>query len=210
MGCAIRTFSAPGAGVEGTQMSTKRWGWSATAAIASVVLLAILAVEGGVTGAQEVSGSPTATVAHPVHIHTASCAVLGDIAYPLNDLVPPAMGETPPAGMGAVPPDAEIDSMSTTTIQLPHKPHDDFDHFIAGGHALNVHLSAEEIGTYIACGDIAGQVTGHQLQLELQELDGSGYQGQATLTDNGDGTMTVTVVLTHTGGVGTPPASPAA
>jgi hypothetical protein len=191
-------------------MSTKQWGWSATAAIASVVLLMILAVGGGVTGAQEVSGSPTATIDHPAHIHTASCAVLGDIAYPLNDLVPPALGETPPAGMDTVPPGAEIDSMSATTIQLPDKPHADFDHFVAGGHAINIHLSAEEIGTYIACGDIAGHGSGHQLQLELHELNGSGYQGQATLTDNGDGTMTVTVVLTHTEGVGTPVASPSA
>ena len=68
-------------------------------------------------------------------------------------------------------------------------------------------MSADEIGTYIACGDIAGQVVGNELQIELRELNGSGYQGQATLTDNGDGTMTVTVVLTrigdhgHTGGI---------
>jgi len=191
-------------------MRTKQWGWSATAAIATVVLLMILAVGGGVTGAQEVSGTPTATIDHPAHIHTASCAVLGDIAYPLNDLVPPALGETPPAGMDTVPPGAEIDSMSTTTIQLPDKPHADFDHFVAGGHAINIHLSAEEIGTYIACGDIAGHGSGHQLQLELHELNGSGYQGQATLTDNGDGTMTVTVVLMHTTGVSTPVASPSA
>ena len=30
---------------------------------------------------------------------------------------------------------------------------------IDGGHAINVHLSADEIDTYIACGDIGGAVT---------------------------------------------------
>jgi len=190
-------------------MDTRRRSLSVAPSIASVVLLVILAVGGTVTSAQEVSGTPTAAPAHPVHIHTASCAVLGDIAYPFNDLVPPAAGETPPAGMDTVPPGAVIDSISTTTIQLPDEVHG-FDQFVAGGHAINVHLSAPEIGTYIACGDIAGHGNGHQLQLELHELNGSGYQGQALLTDNGDGTMTVTVVLTHSGAVGTPVASPVA
>ncbi len=193
-------------------MGMRRRGWSAAVAAVAVVLLAILAVGGGATGAQEASGSPTAAYAHPAHIHEGSCAVLGDISYPLNDLVPPGMGGAPTAGTVAAPAAdvGEIDSMSTTTVQMPQRPHDDFAHFVASGHALNVHASAEDFGTYIACGDIGGLATGGQFQLELRELNGSGYRGQATLTDNGDGTMTVTVVLTRTEAVGTPAASPAA
>jgi hypothetical protein len=182
-------------------MGTRRRGWSAAVAAAAVVLLAILAVGGGATGAQEASGSPTAAHAHPADIHEGSCAVVGEIAYPLNDLIPPGKG-TPTAG--------EIDSMSTTTVQMLQRPHDDFAQFVSSGHALDVQASAEDIGTDIACGDIAGLATGGQLQVELRERNGSGYRGQATLTDNGDGTMTVTVVLTRTGAVGTPAASPAA
>jgi len=191
-------------------MDTRRRGWPA-AVTTAVMLLAILAVGGGATSAQDASGSPTAAPAHPAHIHGGSCAALGEILYPLNDLVPPGMGATPTADMAALPVDmGEVDSMSITTIELPHKPHEDFAHFVAAGYALNVHASAEDIGTYIACGDIAGPGTSDQLQVDLRELNGSGYQGYAMLTDNNDGTMTVTVVLTHTGGVGTPAASPSA
>ena len=183
-------------------MSTRRRGWSAAAAIIGAVLLAILAVGGGTTGAQEGSGTPTAATGHPAHLHAGSCDTLGEVIYPLNDLALTGTDGTP-AAVG------EIDSTSTTTIQLPDRPHEDFEHFVASGYALNVHASAEDIGTYIACGDISGHVTGHQLKLELRQLNGSGYQGQATLTDNGDGTMTVTVILTRTGAEGTPAASPA-
>ncbi len=182
-------------------MGKRRRGWSAAAATIGVVLLTILTVGGGATRAQEGSGTPTAATAHPAHIHGGTCGVLGDILYPLNDLVPPGTGAaTAEAG--------QIESTSTTTIQLPDRPHNDFEHFVASGYALNVHLSADEIGTYIACGDISGQVVGNELQIELQELNGSGYQGQATLKDNGDGTMTVIVVLTRISTTGTPVASP--
>jgi hypothetical protein len=182
-------------------MGTRRYGWFAAAAAIGVMLLTMLAVGGGASRAQEAAGTPTATIAHPAHIHGGNCDTLGDILYPLNDLVP--------AGLGVAPADAgQIDSMSTTTIQLPDRPHSDFEHFVSSGYALNVHLSADEIGTYIACGDISGQVVGNELQIELRELNGSGYQGQATLKDNGDGTMTVIVVLTRSGATGTPVASP--
>jgi hypothetical protein len=182
-------------------MGTRRHGWFAAAAAIGVILLTMFAVGGGASRAQEAAGTPTAATAHPAHLHGGSCEALGEIIYPLNDLVPTGPSATPAAA-------GEIDSMSTTTIRLPDRPHDDFDHFVASGYALNVHLSAEEISTYIACGDISGQVVGDKLQIELRELNDSGYKGQATLTDNGDGTMTVTVVLTRTGVVGTPVASP--
>jgi hypothetical protein len=164
--------------------------------------LTILTIGGGATQAQEGSGTPTAATAHPAHIHGGTCDTLGEILYPLNDLVTTGAGAASAAA-------GEIDSKSTTTIQLPDRPHSDFEHFVASGYALNVHASAEDIGTYIACGDITGQVVGNQLQIELRELNSSGYKGQATLTDNGDGTMTVTVVLMRTSAAGTPVASPA-
>lgn len=173
--------------------------------IAAVIFLTIVAFDQSAIGAQDASGTPTAPPAHPAHIHPGSCDNLGDIAYPLNDLVPPAEGETiSHAGL------TEIDSVSTTTIELPQKPHGDFEHFVAGGHSINVHASAEDMGMYIACGDIAGRGNGQQFQLELHELNGSGYLGYATLTDNHDGTMTVSIVLGRSGAVGSPVASPSA
>lgn len=82
------------------------------------------------------------------------------------------------------------------------------DLFHGGGLASSVHESAENIQNYIACGDITGLEIGG-LQIELAELNGSGYRGIASLTDNGDETTTVTVVLARTDS-GTPVASPAA
>ncbi len=65
---------------------------------------------------------------------------------------------------------------------------------VAGGHAINVHESAENIGNYIACGDIGGTMMGDSdLAIGLGTLNDSGYSGIARLHDNGDGTTTVTV-----------------
>ena len=190
-------------------MSMRRRAWFTTAVVMAVILVAILPIASGATRAQQESGSPTAPLAHPVHIHSGSCDNLGDIAYPLTDLVPPAEGDTQvtdtaKAFMG------EIDSTSKTTIELPQKPHDDFEHFIAGGHSITVHASAEDIGTYIACGDIVGRGNGNQFRLELHELNDSGYQGLATLTNNHDGTMTLSIVLSRAEAASTPVASPTA
>ena len=65
---------------------------------------------------------------------------------------------------------------------------------IDGGHAINVHLSADEIDTYIACGDIGGVVTTdegeeeHELIIGLGELNDSGHTGIAWLGAEGDQT----------------------
>jgi hypothetical protein len=68
----------------------------------------------------------------------------------------------------------------------------------AGGYAINVHESAENIGNYIACGDIMGTATANgDVTIALDTLNDSGYSGTATLHDNGDGTTTVSITLTH-------------
>lgn len=68
----------------------------------------------------------------------------------------------------------------------------------AGGYAINVHESAENIGNYIACGAIAGTPNSSgDLTIKLEPLNDSGYNGTATLHDNGDGTTTVNITLTH-------------
>ena len=105
----------------------------------------------------------------------------------------------------ALAPDAEVeghaalDSVAMTLIL------DDDD---TEGHAINVHLSAEEIDVYIACGDVAGTPDGGRLQIDLEELNNSGYQGMAWLMDNGDGTTTVNAVLMQSDRMATPEATP--
>ena len=53
---------------------------------------------------------------------------------------------------------------SVTVVDMP------LQEIIDGGHAINVHLSADEIDTYIACGDIGGVVTTDEGE-EENELD---------------------------------------
>lgn len=96
---------------------------------------------------------------------------------------------------------AEVVAESTTTVDVP------LSDIISGEHAINVHESAENIQNYIACGDITGVETGG-LQIELAELKDSGFEGIATLTNNGHDTTTVTVLRTRIGS-GTPVATPA-
>jgi hypothetical protein len=92
--------------------------------------------------------------------------------------------------------------VSVTTVQA------DLNSLVSSDYAINVHESADNIGNYIACGDIGGMMMGSDLAIGLGELNGSGESGAAWLHDNGDGTTTVSVFLTHSGGeMATPVAS---
>jgi hypothetical protein len=131
--------------------------------------------------------------AHPAHIHAGTCAELGDVVAPLSDVVAAE-------GAWSGPESAIPVQFSESTVDLP------LEEIIAGGHAINVHLSAEEIDTYIACGDIGGVVRTpdteddlpQELLIGLGELNDSGYVGYAFLGAVGE-TTTVTVVLGKSG-----------
>lgn len=68
---------------------------------------------------------------HPIHLHSGTCAELGDIVV----------------GLTAV--DAE--GSSVTDVDVPLATIQDPE---IGPHSINIHLSDEEISTYVACGDI--------------------------------------------------------
>jgi hypothetical protein len=158
---------------------------------------ATLVVGRGVSAAQEVMDS------HPAHIHSGTCATLGDVVYPLNN-VGSGMTDagTPVASTPMGPTSAIPVEVSVTTVQT------DLDSIVSGEYAINVHESDENIGNYIACGDIGGNMMGSDLAIGLGELNGSGYSGAAWLHDNGDGTTTVYVLLTESyEDMGTPAAS---
>ncbi|MDQ2808865.1 MAG: hypothetical protein M3Z04_18465 [Chloroflexota bacterium] len=70
----------------------------------------------------------TAGKTQPAHVHAGSCAALNPTpAYPLNDVV---------------------DGHSTTVLKLP------ISDLLGGRYAVNIHASAADIGTYVACGDL--------------------------------------------------------
>ena len=74
----------------------------------------------------------TGDVAQPAHIHTGSCDTLGDVAYPLSDVV-----------------DGRSETMLDTTIEELQ------DGVTAdAGLAVNVHASADDADTYVACGEL--------------------------------------------------------
>jgi hypothetical protein len=171
--------------------------------VAAIALAMGATVGFGGANAQEMDGP------HPAHIHSGTCATLGDVVYPLSDVGGPMMdasGTPMAAGMAMGSTAAIPVKASMTTIQA------DLNTILGAEHAINVHESAENIGNYIACGDLGGEVMGSDLAIGLGELNGSGHSGVAWLHDNGDGTTNVTVFLIATGGgsgaeIGTPAAN---
>lgn len=151
---------------------------AAVIAFAALPLLASssLAQEGTPVGEAQTGDGP-----HPAHIHSGTCAELGDVVAPLTD-VAERTGEQMGTGSG------NPVKGSLTLVDMP------LDEILAGGHAINVHLSAEEIGTYIACGDVSGVVFTdeddgeRQMVIGLGELNDSGHAGIAWLSEEGDQT----------------------
>lgn len=162
------------------------------------------------------------SVIHPAHIHAGMCPEPGDVVFPLANVVPsvgdantgtpqaapeepsvaspesdPAMTGTPAAAMG-------MKFESTTVVEAP------LDDILAAEHAINVHLSPDQMAVYVACGDISGEAENGELTITMEELNDSGMSGEATLTDNGDDTTTVVITLEHSdnGMSGTPEATP--
>ena len=192
---------------------SRRW-FVPTAIFAAVLMVAMSAVLGArsITAQDTASpeASPSAMAPHPAHIHLGTCDTLGEVVFPLPDVAAPSMDgspvadasptaadslASPTAGMGEVVAESTTENIGASLADI-----------VAGGHAINVHESVENIGNYIACGDIVGDATGTELTIALEELNDSGVMGQATLTDNGDGTTTVVVELMKVDDMATPTA----
>lgn len=188
---------------------------------AAVVPQAISAQGTVATPAEQ--GEPAETAAFPAHIHSGTCAELGEVVFPLSDVTafepqatPDASGSlalastpvtSPVAASPVASPEAvqaEVVAESSTEVAAS------LDDILAEEHAINVHESEQNIQNYIACGDLTGSPTNGELTIELQQLNSSGYVGEAHLRDNGDGTTTVTVylMLSGLGMNGTPQATP--
>ena len=115
----------------------------------------------------------------PVHIHNGDCTNLGDVVVPLVDLVP-AVSE--PVGQADLATTAES---SYTNVPLS------LADILTSPHAINVHLSADQISTYIACGEIGGAIdVNGAVIIGLREVNRSGYTGIAFLQSGFDGVST--------------------
>ena len=121
-----------------------------------------------------------AAESHPVHIHSGTCAELGDVVVPLADV---AFPEGEHAG-------AESAIPVKLSLNMADMPLADI---LAAPHAINVHQSAEEIDAYIACGDIGGVITpgetgNDEIRFVLAEQNDSGHSGWVFFSAEGDQT----------------------
>lgn len=95
---------------------------------------ATLTEQGGQTTVSMTFAGAPDSVEQPAHIHAGSCAVLDPApAYPLNNVV---------------------GGKSETTVDVS------LAELLAAPFAINVHKSAEEISTYVACADLVASTSG--------------------------------------------------
>jgi uncharacterized cupredoxin-like copper-binding protein len=145
----------------------------------ATALVGLVALSGPAVWAQEATPAAEATVPRPAHIHSGNCNDLGEVVYPLTDLVAPTGS---PVGQSRRASTAE-----TSYTSVPAT----LDALLSQNYAINVHLSAEQIGTYIACGEIGGILTPNgALAIGLHEVDNSGFAGIAYLSPGADGAST--------------------
>lgn len=152
----------------------------------ALVVASGLTIGGGSTRAQDTEA------AHPAHIHTGTCEAPGEVVIPLSDIGSDYLVDGEATAGDAVGLGSAVETQgSVTTADAP------LSDILDGDHVLMVHLSAEEIGTYVACGDVGGTMMGDSdLVFGIKPLNDSGLSGIATLHDNGDDTTTISVYLT--------------
>ena len=141
-----------------------------------ILVAAALFVAGGIGSAAQDATPAAAGHAHPVHIHLGSCDNLDpNPTFMLTDITAPAAAEA--SGPVAIPVEESVTTVDAT-----------LDDLRTGGYAINAHESVENIGTYIACGNLTSAAAGDTLAVGLGELNGSGHSGVAVLTANGEQT----------------------
>jgi len=150
--------------------------------VAGTLFALVAVVAATIPAALAQNATPVAQLvapARPAHIHSGDCVELGDVVVPLVDLTAPVGAGVGQAGR-ATPAES-----SFTTVPMT------LDAILGVDHAINVHLSAERIDTYIACGELGGGVDASgALVVGLREVSDSGYAGIAFLSPAADGAST--------------------
>ena len=150
----------------------------------------VAGIMGTVTFAQRVSGNTLATIMlegtpdggmHPAHIHMNSAAEGGGIAVSFT----PVNGTT---GMSVTHIEMTDDDMALSYEEIL-----EYDGYV------NVHLSAEELSTIVAQGDIgANELTGNATTYSLMEKDVTGAMGTVTFAERKSGFTLATIMLSGT------------
>jgi plastocyanin len=127
--------------------------------------VAILVDKGDQTEVVLNIASGAADVPQPADIHTGTCDALGGVNHSLAHVV---------NGISLTMVDANLASLLT------------------GDFAINVHHSGDDIGTYVACGNVPAGAS--QATVALSAMNDSGQDGTATLIDMGADTTVVVSV----------------
>ena len=165
-----------------------RCGIGRSARVSALIALAALTLLVPASRAQTpVSEADGAAETHPAHVHSGTCAELGDVVAPLADVAYPA-GE-PIGAASAIPV-----KVSLNMIDMP------LQELLDGAYAINIHESAEAIDVYIACGDIGGVIEPgdeglDDVRFAVVELNESGHTGVVFLQAEGEQTeVNITLV----------------
>jgi len=136
----------------------------------------------------ELSGTPDDGM-HPAHIHANSAAETGGILVSLTTV-------------------DGTSGRSVTDIRRNDDGEDiDYEDILTLNAYVNVHLSASELATIVAQGDIgSNELTGESETYDLNERDVAGISGKITFEERNDGSLKATIELDGTPDGGMHPA----
>ena len=159
-----------------------RFGKLIATAGGAAALAGMLALSGPAAWAQDATPGAAEEVmpARPAHIHTGTCHEVGEVVAPLTDLTGAAGGDRVGQARRAIAAESSFTSVPLT-----------LDAILGADHIVNVHLSAEDIDMYIACGEVGGMLSPEgAVIIGLREMNNSGFTGIAYLAPGADGAST--------------------
>jgi hypothetical protein len=150
-------------------------------------------LDGSVLVVLDVTGTPQDGM-HPSHIHVNTAAEGGGIAVALNDV----------NGATGISQTFVTETGEGSPVTFEDLTYDDllvFDGYI------NIHLSANDLGTVVAQGDIGqNELTGESKSYVLGEKDAPGISGNVLFEERVNGEAQATIMLSGTPDGGTHPA----
>lgn len=172
-------------------------------AVLATAVLGMSAVGASALAQATPESSPGTSVAMPVAIHQGTCDnPVAEPAWKVNDAAPISSDET----VGG----ATSSDVSEASGNVKAK----LDDLGKEPYVIAVHASAEDYGTIVACGAIAGPKVDGKLVVALSPVGDSGVMGIATLDEDksgvlnlGDDEIAITVYLVGAGGSQATPVS---
>ncbi|SHM71259.1 CHRD domain-containing protein [Polaribacter sp. KT 15] len=138
-----------------------------------------------ITASITISGTPVGGI-HPAHIHVNTAAEGGAIAVSLN------------------PVNGDIGKSTTTFSTLDDGSSITYNQLLNFDGYVNVHLSADQLGTIVSQGDIGqNDLTGDTKTYDLGEKDVDGISGNITFSEriNGEALAEISIMNTPEGGM---------